>query len=115
MTNTDKLFNGPAQRVLELAVKERDLMGHQYVGPEHLLLAIIREPDNIGAEALALSAGTDLPTIRGRVLELRKAKEKKAAPPPEPDLIADLIALLPTIKRFGTIILEDLASHFRTR
>lgn len=45
-------FSGPAARVLELTVAEVGMLGHNYVGCEHLLLGLVAEPDGAGGEVL---------------------------------------------------------------
>lgn len=124
----DGILNGRSQRVIELAQREAELMGQQFVGPEHLLLGIIKEGDNIGRQALAQFAELDLLEIRGRILELTK----KAKPPgnswrdqllgtkaatqdaiPQPDPLAELKTMLPALKRMGSLLLEDIAGHLR--
>jgi ATP-dependent Clp protease ATP-binding subunit ClpC len=41
-----------AQMVLQLAESEARDLGHDYVGPEHMLLGLIREHDGLAAQAL---------------------------------------------------------------
>jgi ATP-dependent Clp protease ATP-binding subunit ClpA/predicted ester cyclase len=45
-------FTPRAQRVLQLSQEEARLLGHSYVGAEHLLLALVREGNNAPAQAL---------------------------------------------------------------
>jgi ATP-dependent Clp protease ATP-binding subunit ClpC len=40
------------KRVIELAVDEARRMGHTHIGPEHLLLGLVREGDGIAADVL---------------------------------------------------------------
>ena len=40
------------KRVIQMAVEEARLMGHRYVGSEHLLLGLVREGDGIAANVL---------------------------------------------------------------
>jgi ATP-dependent Clp protease ATP-binding subunit ClpC len=55
------------KEVFELALREADSLGQEYVGPEHLLLGIARE--NIGVAARVLEEfGTDAAQIRSEVL-----------------------------------------------
>ena len=55
-----------ARRVLPLAREEAQRFGHNYIGTEHLLLAIVREGEGLGAKVLA-SLGADLDQVRGAV------------------------------------------------
>ena len=58
-----------AKRVLELAVREAGQFGHLYVGPEHLLLGLVREGDGVGWHVLH-RLGATVPRVRSQVLEL---------------------------------------------
>ena len=55
-----------ARRVLPLAREEARRLDHNYIGTEHLLLAIVRERDGLGARVLA-SLGVDLENARSAV------------------------------------------------
>ncbi|MGJ6124932.1 Clp protease N-terminal domain-containing protein [Mycolicibacterium sp. Y3] len=41
-------FNGPAKKVLELTFREALRLGHNYIGTEHLLLALLESEDGTG-------------------------------------------------------------------
>ena len=41
-----------AQRVLDLSLREALQLGHNYIGPEHILLGLIRDGENVAAQAL---------------------------------------------------------------
>ncbi|CAN5845729.1 Clp protease N-terminal domain-containing protein [soil metagenome] len=41
-------FNGPAKKVLELTFREALRLGHNYIGTEHLLLALLESEDDAG-------------------------------------------------------------------
>ncbi len=45
-------FSPRAKKVLEYAVEEANLMGHIYVGTEHILLGLLREQEGIAARVL---------------------------------------------------------------
>jgi len=51
-----------AKRVIELAMGDAARLSHNYVGTEHLLMGILREPDSAGARIIT-SAGGDLNKI----------------------------------------------------
>jgi ATP-dependent Clp protease ATP-binding subunit ClpC len=57
-----------AKRVLELAADEARRMRHNYIGTEHLLLALLREKDGLAAKVLR-KLGLDLEKARNRVLD----------------------------------------------
>lgn len=62
-------FTEHAQRVLDLEGMEAQRMHHTYLGTEHLLLGLIREPEGHGHRALE-NLGLDLKTVRQAVLDL---------------------------------------------
>jgi excisionase family DNA binding protein len=69
-----------AKKVIELAAEQARLLGHQYIGTEHLLLGVIREGEGLAVGVLE-NLGIDLQQIRAKTLELLKSQE--AAPPQE--------------------------------
>lgn len=56
-------FTERARRVLQLAQEEAKRLGHDYLGTEHVLLALIREGEGVAAEVLN-SLGLSLEAIR---------------------------------------------------
>lgn len=67
-------FTPRAKKVLELSVREALGLGHNYVGTEHVLLAIVREGESVGCQALT-RLGVDLPTVRRKTIELLSGYE----------------------------------------
>ncbi|MBI1801501.1 MAG: AAA family ATPase, partial [Chloroflexi bacterium] len=63
------------KRVIELAVDEARRMGHHAIGPEHLLLGLVREGDGIAADVLQ-QLGISLDKLRN--LALQQMKEAPA-------------------------------------
>ena len=61
-------FTPRAKKVLELALREALSLGHNWIGPEHILLGIEREGDGVAIRVL-LDLDLDSKAIRGRVLE----------------------------------------------
>lgn len=59
------------KRVMELSFHEARNLGHNYVGTEHLLLALIREGDGIAARILK-DVGIDLQNVRESVIKMLK-------------------------------------------
>ncbi len=57
-----------AKRVLELAADEARRMRHNYIGTEHLLLALLREKDGLAATVLR-RLGLNLEKARAQVME----------------------------------------------
>ncbi|MCL2403083.1 MAG: ATP-dependent Clp protease ATP-binding subunit [Coriobacteriia bacterium] len=62
-------FSTYARRVLEHSMREAVRFGHNYVGPEHLLLGIIDETEGAAAQALT-SLGLDLERVRATMVQL---------------------------------------------
>jgi len=62
-------FTPRAKHVLELSVDEAKLLGHNYVGTEHLLLGLIREGEGIAARVL-VEFGADKRRVREETLRL---------------------------------------------
>jgi ATP-dependent Clp protease ATP-binding subunit ClpA len=60
-------FSDPAAIALELAVAEATALGHNYVGTEHILIALATEPDGAAGKALR-EAGADAKTLRRTVV-----------------------------------------------
>ena len=66
------------KKVIELAIDEARKLGHGHVGPEHILLGLVREGEGI-ASGILESLGLRLETVRARVLELLT---ESGTPPP---------------------------------
>ena len=56
-------FTPRAKKVLELALREALLLGHSYIGTEHILLGIARENEGVASRIL-LDFGVDAEKIR---------------------------------------------------
>jgi hypothetical protein len=61
-------FTPEAKRTLELSLREALELGENYIGTEHILLGLVRDPGTRGAEILAELGGT-ADAVRQRVLE----------------------------------------------
>ena len=57
------------KRVLNYAIEEASALGHNYVGTEHLLLGLLREPEGTAARVLA-KLSLKLDDVRAAVLNL---------------------------------------------
>jgi ATP-dependent Clp protease ATP-binding subunit ClpA len=62
-TVSSSRFTPQAKKVLELALREAIRLDHNYLGTEHLLLALLRDGSGRGAQLLA-SAGLSLKELR---------------------------------------------------
>ena len=65
----DPPFTPRAKRVLDLSVEEGRDLGQNFVGTEHLLLALIREKDSIAIRTIR-KLGVDLFELRSKILDL---------------------------------------------
>ena len=68
------------KRVIELAVQEAKRLDHQYIGTEHLLLALIGSPDSVAA-ALLHELNVNREILRRRVLNLMNQDATPAQAP----------------------------------
>jgi Clp amino terminal domain, pathogenicity island component/UvrB/uvrC motif len=62
-------FTDRARRVVVLAQEEARMLGHNYIGTEHILLGLIREGEGVAAKALE-SLGISLEVVRQQVEEI---------------------------------------------
>jgi ATP-dependent Clp protease ATP-binding subunit ClpC len=72
-------FTEKARHVVILAQEEAARLKHAYIGTEHLLLGLVREPDGLAAEALQ-SLDVRLTEVRERVEALIGTGERQPAP-----------------------------------
>ncbi len=59
------------KRIMELSIYEARNLGHNYVGTEHLLLALIREGEGVAARIL-MDFGVDLQNMREQIMRMLK-------------------------------------------
>ncbi len=69
-----------SKKVIELALKEARRMNQEYVGPEHLLLGLVREGEGIAAGVLE-SLGVNLWNVRQETLRVLGLPPDKDEPP----------------------------------
>jgi ATP-dependent Clp protease ATP-binding subunit ClpC len=75
-------FTPRAKKVLELALREALQIGHNYIGPEHLLLGLVREGEGVAATVL-VGLGADLSLVRQQVITMSSSQEH-----PSPEAVA---------------------------
>lgn len=90
-------FTPRAKKVLELAVEEARLLGHNYIGSEHLLLGIIREDEGIAGKILR-NLGANLLGARQLTINLSlnsqpSTREKRSTTPALDEFGRDLTSL----------------------
>jgi hypothetical protein len=61
-----------ASRILELAERRARELGHDYVGTEHLLLALCDDPDGLAARAIEATGSVD--AVRRTLLEIMESE-----------------------------------------
>jgi ATP-dependent Clp protease ATP-binding subunit ClpA len=87
-----------ARRVLDLSREEAERSGHRYLGPEHLVLGILRDGAS-GASRVLEAHGVDLPGARA---QLRRLVDRGLVPGPRPsdaELLGSLGIDLAAIRR----------------
>jgi hypothetical protein len=87
-----------ADRVLDLARKEAEIFGHRYLGPEHLVLGVLRDGRSGASRALE-ARGVDLPAAREALGRLALRGVVPAPRPSDAELLASLGVDLEAIRR----------------
>jgi hypothetical protein len=90
--------NDQVGRILDLARSEAALLGHGYVGPEHVLLGLLRDGSS-GAAMVLRAHGVELESARAA---LRRLAERGVVPGPRPsdaELLGTLGIDLDAIRR----------------
>jgi ATP-dependent Clp protease ATP-binding subunit ClpC len=67
-------FTPRTKKILELALREAREQRKNYIGPEHILLGLIRDSGGVGAQVLE-RLGVPLPALRERVTEAARAAQ----------------------------------------
>ena len=70
-------FTDKARRALVLGQEEARLLGHNFIGTEHILLGILRVEDSMAA-AIMVEAGLDLDSVRAATVERVGATDQDA-------------------------------------
>jgi ATP-dependent Clp protease ATP-binding subunit ClpC len=87
-------FTPAARKVIEGSLQEALRLGHNHVGDEHLLLALLREGDGVGvAEQVLADLGAGYAQVRERVLGLL-AEAGEQADPSQRAAGADVLAVI---------------------
>jgi ATP-dependent Clp protease ATP-binding subunit ClpC len=72
-------FTPRAKTVLEHALRESRLLGHSYIGTEHLLLGLLSEGEGVGARVLT-GLGADLNQAREQVTRILDEYRRERGP-----------------------------------
>ena len=95
-------FTPRAKRVLGLAWDEARQLGHNYIGTEHLLLALIRETEGVAAKVLE-NLGVDLNKVRNSVIKmLGETKPLESSSTATTTGASGSKAKTPSLDEFGT-------------
>jgi ATP-dependent Clp protease ATP-binding subunit ClpC len=89
------------KRVMELSFYEARNLGHNYVGTEHLLLALIREGEGVAARIMK-DAGVDLEKVRALVMKILQEEVTETHQGGSPSGKSDT----PNLDQFGTDLTE---------
>jgi ATP-dependent Clp protease ATP-binding subunit ClpC len=89
------------KRVMELSFYEARNLGHNYVGTEHLLLALIREGEGVAARIMK-DAGVDLAKVRALVMKILQEEGTETHQGGSPSGKSDT----PNLDQFGTDLTE---------
>ena len=95
-------FTRLAKRALEAATKEALTLGHNYIGTEHLMLALLATEDGLASQVLR-RMGLELRTTRRAVITALTrpldAQQTKPAPrAQDPDLLEEILRRLDAIE-----------------
>jgi Clp amino terminal domain, pathogenicity island component len=88
-------FTPRAKKVLELALREALLLGHNYIGTEHILLGLIREGDGV---AMRILLDLDVNQDQARNEVVRTMASPGGRPQPVAPLASDLQAEIERVR-----------------
>jgi len=97
-------FSAETKRVLQHACDEADGLTHRHIGPEHLLLGLMRESDSCAATTLARH-GLRLEGAREQILEL--IHEAAAKPAPKSAVAAQLEQIMESTRQLSMSLSSD--------
>jgi ATP-dependent Clp protease ATP-binding subunit ClpA len=72
-------FTPRAKKLLELALRESQSLGHNYIGTEHVLLGLVRENEGVAARIL-LDFDVEAETVRNDVLRMLSGPGRREQP-----------------------------------
>jgi ATP-dependent Clp protease ATP-binding subunit ClpA len=106
-------FTPRAKKVMELALREALQLGHNHIGTEHLLLALIREGQGVGAQVLH-QLGADLDSARQQVLEkVGKQTTVRVSPLDLRAEVTEQVKQVLTESKTGRLPHAELYDHLR--
>jgi len=78
-------FTPRAKKALELALRESQSLGHNYIGTEHILLGLVREGEGVAARIL-VDFDADLELIRNKIIGVLSGSEARAGAGGDPKI-----------------------------
>jgi GNAT superfamily N-acetyltransferase len=69
-------FTPRSKKVLELSLRESQQLDQNYIGPEHILLGLLREGDGVAPQVL-VKLGADLNRVRQQVIQLISGQQSQ--------------------------------------
>ena len=99
-----------AKEAIENAIIETSQLSHKYVGTEHLLLGLLRQPDNL-ATVILREMGVDPDALRAEVLELlgkKVADPQPTVPAPVDAVRVVRVGFKPPVVEFQTLSLGEV-------
>jgi ATP-dependent Clp protease ATP-binding subunit ClpC len=94
-------FTPRVKTVLELSLREAMILGHNYIGTEHILLGMIREGEGV-ANLVLVNLGADHDQIRQTVLGLVHQRGEEPGEEPRGEGEAGLTRLPPDVRLLGS-------------
>ena len=109
-------FTPRAKEILELSLREALDLGHSSIGPEHILLGVVREGQGVANQVLA-TLGADGPSVRAEVMrfvqqgeaedeagtEAEAGEERVVRLPPDVRLVGSPAQLARVMRRLDQI------------
>lgn len=102
-------FTPRCKKVLELSLREALQLGQNYIGPEHILLGLIREGDGKAIEVLQ-ALDVELGHLRRGVIELM-APPVVPTPPKQPRPVAEILMEIGTATNQLQRLTTELNRH----
>ena len=91
-------FTPRAKKILELSLREALDLGHGSIGPEHILLGIVREGQGVANQVLA-NLGADGPGVRAAVMRFIQQRETESEAETEEETV---VRLPPDVRLVGS-------------
>ena len=91
-------FTPRAKKILELSLREALDLGHSSIGPEHILLGIVREGQGVANQVLA-NLGANGPWVRAEVMRFIQQRETESEAETEEETV---VRLPPDVRLVGS-------------